>query len=122
MTSEEKLALIVSAAEDVKAERIETLSLDGKSLMADYFMICTGNSDVHIRAIANRIEDAMEKAKVKKGRIEGYAQAVWVLLDYGDVVAHVMRQEQREYYSLEAFWQNAPNIEALRQQEESKPA
>lgn len=120
MTADEKLKLMTDAADELKAENVEILNLEGKTILADYFVICTGASDVHIRAIANKMQEAMANAGIKRGRIEGYAHAVWVLLDYGDVVGHVMRKEQREFYDLEKFWQNAPNIDELRLQEESR--
>ncbi len=115
MDTELKRLRIVEAAEDAKAEDISALDLRGKTLIADYFVVCTGTSDVHIRSVADRIQEAMEQEGERVLRIEGYREATWVLLDYGDIVVHIMRREQREHYGLEAFWQNAPLIESLRE-------
>lgn len=115
MTTEQKRQLILDAAEDAKAERISDLDLRGKTLIADYFIVCSGTSDVHIRSVADKIQDALRAAGERALRVEGYREATWVLLDYGDIVVHIMREETREHYGLEAFWQNAPLIESLRE-------
>jgi ribosome-associated protein len=115
MTTEQKRQLILNAAEDAKAERISDLDLRGKTLIADYFIVCSGTSDVHIRSVADKIQDALRAAGERALRVEGYREATWVLLDYGDIVVHVMREETRQHYGLEAFWQNAPLIESLRE-------
>ncbi len=115
MTTEQKRQMILNAAEDAKAERINALDLRGKTLIADYFIVCSGNSDVHIRSIADRIQDRLREVGERALRVEGYREATWVLLDYGDVVVHIMREETRQHYGLEAFWENAPLIESLRE-------
>jgi ribosome-associated protein len=115
MTTEQKRQLILDAAEDAKAERIRALDLRGKTLIADYFIVCSGTSDVHIRSVADKIQDALRAEGERALRVEGYREATWVLLDYGDIVVHIMREETRQHYGLEAFWQNAPLIESLRE-------
>ena len=115
MTTEQKRQLILDAAEDAKAERISALDLRGKTLIADYFIVCSGTSDVHIRSVADKIQDALRAEGERALRVEGYREATWVLLDYGDIVVHIMREETRQHYGLEAFWQNAPLIESLRE-------
>jgi ribosome-associated protein len=115
MTTEQKRQLILDAAEDAKAERIRALDLRGKTLIADYFIVCSGTSDVHIRSVADKIQDALRAGGERALRVEGYREATWVLLDYGDIVVHIMREETRQHYGLEAFWQNAPPIESLRE-------
>ncbi len=115
MTAEEKRQMILDAAEDAKAERVNALDLRGKTLIADYFIVCSGTSDVHIRSVADKIQDALRAAGERALRVEGYREATWVLLDYGDIVVHIMREEARQHYGLEAFWQNAPLIESLRE-------
>lgn len=116
MTTEQKRQIVLNAAEDAKAERINVLDLRGKTLIADYFIVCSGNSDVHIRSIADKIQDALDQAGEPVLGVEGYREANWVLLDYGDVVVHIMREDTRQHYGLETFWQNAPLIENLREQ------
>ncbi|MCS7272759.1 MAG: ribosome silencing factor [Fimbriimonadales bacterium] len=116
MTTEQKRQIVLNAAEEAKAERINVLDLRGKTLIADYFIVCSGNSDVHIRSIADKIQEALDKAGERALGVEGYREANWVLLDYGDVVVHIMREEARQHYGLETFWQNAPLIETLREQ------
>ena len=111
MEAEEKVRLMATAADAVRAEDIEALDLRPLTIIADFFLICTGKSSIQLRAIADRIDDRMRGAGIRKPRMEGYQEATWILLDYGDVVAHVMAAEQREFYRLEEFWTAAPRLE-----------
>lgn len=113
MNSTEKTKLIVDFAEEMKAEHIETLDVHAKTSVADYFVVCTGTSDRHVSSIAERIAEHMKTHKVKPVRVEGHRSG-WVLQDYGDVVLHVMRDEQRQFYDLESLWKSMhtdPNLE-----------
>ncbi len=103
MTSEEKIAIIENAADEIKAERIEKLLVREKTTIADYFIICTGTSDRHVSSIAERVAEKMAQIKEKPLRVEG-ERTGWILQDYGDVVFHVMREEERQYFDLESFW------------------
>ncbi|MER3402046.1 MAG: ribosome silencing factor [Armatimonadota bacterium] len=116
MNTELKRLKIIEALEDAKAERIHVMDLRGKTLIADYFIVCTGNSEVHIRSIADKVQESLRAQKERALHVEGYREANWVLLDYGDVVVHVMRDENRQHYGLETFWENAPLMESLREQ------
>jgi ribosome-associated protein len=104
LTSEERRDAIVAAAEDKKANYITALDLRGKTLIADFFIICSGTSNIHIRSVADGIMEAMEKRGIRQRRIEGYSEATWILLDYGDNIVHVMSEEQRSFYGLEKLW------------------
>ena len=86
-------------------------------LMADYFVIVDGNTEVQVRAIAQGIQDELEAKGVKALRREGWGDARWVLLDYGDTVVHVFRTPDREYYDLERLWGDAPRLVLDDQQE-----
>lgn len=105
MTSLEKADLIKIAADDMKAERIEVLDVRKKTSVADYFLVCSGTSDRHVDSIADRVAEKMSEIKVKPLRSEG-ERSGWILQDYGDVVLHVMKEEQRQYYDLEALWES----------------
>jgi ribosome-associated protein len=112
MDSQERVRLMVEAADAVRAGDIAVLDLRGLTIIADFFLICTGKSSIQLRAIADRIEERLREAGERKLRVEGYQEATWILLDYGDVVAHIMAAEQRrEFYNLEGFWSSAPHIE-----------
>jgi ribosome-associated protein len=108
LTSEEKKNAVVAAAEDKKANYVTEIELRGKTIIADFFIICSGTSNIHIRSVADGIVEAMDKLGVRKNRIEGYNEANWVLLDYGDVIVHVMSEEQRHFYKLETLWAGQP--------------
>lgn len=109
MTSTEKAERIREVADDMKAERIETLDVRAKTSVADYFVVCSGNSDRHVQSIADRVSEELSKARTKPLRVEG-DRSGWVLQDYGDVVLHVMREEQRQFYDLEQLWSSVqPN-------------
>jgi ribosome-associated protein len=103
MTSKEKVDLIVGIADDMKAEQIETLDVREKTSVADYFVVCSGNSDRQVSAIAERVEEKMRELKERPTRSEGEGSG-WILQDYGDVVLNVMREEQRQFYDLETLW------------------
>src|SRR5439155_11337544 len=94
MTSEEKAQLVVQAADAKKARDMTLLDLRGLTLMTDYFFICSGTSSTHIRTIVDSVVENMKKAGSGGIRVEGYDAAVWALMDYGDVVAHVMSAAQ----------------------------
>jgi len=95
-----------------KAEDVLVLDLRGLSSVADYFVICSGSSDVHVKAIADHVQDELlkidVKPKLKPWHVEGEGTQRWVLLDFVHVVVHVFRRETREYYALERLWGDAP--------------
>ena len=105
MTSQEKTELIREAADDMKAERIEILDVRKKTSIADYFLVCSGTSDRHVDSIAERVAEKLAVSKLKPLRSEG-ERSGWILQDYGDVVFHVMKEEQRQFYDLEALWES----------------
>src|SRR5687767_12838928 len=114
MTPTEKADLIRNFADDMKAERVETLDVREKTSIADFFIVCTGTSDRHVTSIAERVAEQMKALNERPLRMEGGSSG-WVLQDYGDVIFHVMREEQRQFYDLETLWktmQQDPNLEA----------
>ncbi|GIV96143.1 MAG: ribosomal silencing factor RsfS [Herpetosiphonaceae bacterium] len=100
----------VALAEEKQAQDIVMLDLRGLTSVADYFVICTGESERQIRAILRDIEEGLTKEGVPNPRIEGVPETGWVILDYGDVMVHVFAPEQREYYRLERLWQKATPV------------
>jgi ribosome-associated protein len=107
-----KLALTVAqAADDRKGANIVLLRVADVSYLADYFVVITGFSSVQVRAIARSIEDQVETEWQQLPlRIEGQTDGNWVLIDYGDVIAHIFMTKEREFYNLEAFWGHAEQI------------
>ncbi|HZG60588.1 MAG TPA: ribosome silencing factor [Anoxybacillus sp.] len=108
MTEREILSVAVKAADDKKAEDIVALNMKGISLVADYFMICHGNSEKQVQAIAREIKEKAEEQQIPVKRLEGFDEAKWVLVDLGDVVVHVFHKDERTYYNLERLWGDAP--------------
>jgi len=102
------LITTATAADDKKAEDILVLNMKGISLIADYFLICHGNSDKQVQAIAREIKDKAEENGFDVKRMEGFDEAKWILVDLGDVVAHVFHRDERSYYKLERLWGDAP--------------
>ncbi|MBB6445955.1 ribosome silencing factor [Bacillus benzoevorans] len=108
MNERQLLETAVKAADDKRAEDIVVLNMKGISLVADYFIICHGNSDKQVQAIANEMKDKVQELGIDIKRIEGYDQAKWILVDLGDVVAHIFHRDERGYYNLERLWGDAP--------------
>ena len=108
MTIEEMSQAVCKAASDKKARDIVVMDMRELSPSTDYFVVCSANTATQVRAIADNIEEKMDEAGIHFNHKEGYREGEWVLLDYGDVVAHIFRQEAREYYALERLWGEAP--------------
>ena len=111
LSSEQLLKEAVAAAEDKKAMNIVALDLRGVSLISDYFVICHGNSDVQVQAIATEIRKRAHDAGVTIKGIEGMDSARWVLMDLGDVIVHIFHRDERDYYNIERLWSDAKVVE-----------
>ncbi|WP_374018650.1 ribosome silencing factor [Paenibacillus thiaminolyticus] len=107
----ELLDIVVAAAQDKKAMDLVVLDLQGISLVADYFVICHGNSDTQVQAITNEVRKKVHEGGVAVRGMEGLDSSRWVLLDLGDVVVHIFHREEREYYNIEKLWSDAKVVE-----------
>ncbi len=107
-----KLALLCrELAEDKKAEDITILDVRKLSSVTDYFVIASGSSEPHLRAIVDGIADRLrDEHDLRPNAVDGTLKAAWVVLDYFDVIVHVMRADVRERYDLEALWGDAPRV------------
>ncbi|MBE6796275.1 MAG: ribosome silencing factor [Ruminococcaceae bacterium] len=101
---------IVKALDDKKARDIEVIKIDELTIVADYFVIATANSNTHVRSLADEVEYQLEQEGIAPDHIEGRATG-WVLLEYEGVVVHVFLEESRNYYNLERLWEDAKKID-----------
>lgn len=107
-----QLRQAIAACQDKKAEEISILEMErGSGAFTDYFVVCSGTNPRQIQAIAEEVEERLEKAGLRPNSIEGYKQAEWVLLDYIDFVVHVFSEKARRYYDLERLWKMAKKLE-----------
>ena len=102
--SSEKVELIREIVEERLALDPVTLDLSDKLLLFDYVLVCAGNSDTHIRAISNAVLERIDDENIAPPRVAGQGIGEWVLMDFGDVVVHILTEEARARYRLEAFW------------------
>ena len=108
MTERELLVIAAKAADDKRAEDIVALNMQGISLVADYFLICHGNSEKQVQAIAREMKRKAEEAGIHVKRLKDLTKQNGYLVDIGDVVAHVFHRDERIYYNLERLWGDAP--------------
>ena len=108
MNASELSRLTAELALSKKAKDVVILDLGGLSDVTNYFVICTGESDTQVKAIADAIVEGTREQDAKVWRREGLANLQWVLLDYVDVVVHVFQPRVREYYDIERLWGDAP--------------
>jgi ribosome-associated protein len=111
-----KLALLCrELADSKKAEDIVVLDVRKLSTITDYFVVATGTSEPHLRAITDEIMDKLrEDHSLRPRAIDGTLQTAWLVLDYFDVIVHVMRADVRERYDLETLWGDAPKVRLRR--------
>ena len=107
--------LAVNSASEKKAFDILLLDLRNRSDLTDFFMICSGNSKVHVQSIVDAILDNCYQTKNKPLAIEGYSGGNWVVVDLGDLIVHVFHKEARLQYDLERLWGDVPVIKAVGQ-------
>lgn len=109
---------VIELLDDIKAEDVQVFNVADMTSVTDYMIVATGTSNRHVRAIANHVVEELREAGVRPVGSEGTEHGEWVLLDYGDVVLHVMQPRVRDFYQLEKLW--SPDVkEMLRQHRES---
>lgn len=106
-TPEELLKVAVQEVEERKGEDIVILNICDISIIADFFVICTGHSSTHVKAIVECIEEKLKEKGTSLSRKEGFSEGKWVLMDYGYVVIHVFQESERNFYNLERLWRDA---------------
>ncbi len=106
------LATAVAAVLDAKkAEQLRVIRITDISSLADYFVIASGTSNTHVRALADETEEKLLEKGVSPLRVEGYRSNSWVLLDYEDVVVHIFTPEAREFFDLDRLWADGEPVE-----------
>ena len=98
---------ICKAASDKKASEVITMDMRGVMFSTDYFVVGSAQTATQVRAIADNITEELDKEEIHFSHREGYHEGEWILLDYGDVVAHIFKEENRQYYALEQLWSEA---------------
>jgi ribosome-associated protein len=105
---EQIIQIITEAIFEKKGQDVKVLELKELTTIADYFVICSAESDMQVKAIADNIDDSLSKAGIKVWKKEGFKALTWVLIDLSDIVVHVFRNESRLFYNLERLWGDAP--------------
>ena len=95
---------ITAAMEDLKAEDVQTFDVRTLTTMTDFMIIASGRSDRQVKAIAEKVIEMAKSIQIRPLGVEGQQQAEWILIDFGDVIAHIMRPATRAYYQLEKLW------------------
>lgn len=108
MKSKELAKEVVNLIDDKKGENIVCFNIENYSSLANYFIIATGNVDTHVKAIAENMSVELKKQNVIPLAHEGTREGNWVCVDYGDVIVHIMRKQEREFYNLESIWGVCP--------------
>ncbi|MBU1087402.1 MAG: ribosome silencing factor [Candidatus Omnitrophica bacterium] len=116
----DKVKKIIELAEAVKAEDIVVLDLRKICTFCDYFIICTGTSSTHIKAIADQINSTLRDYGFKAQSREGYQESRWIVLDYASVLVHIFDQDARDFYALENLWSKGKKVN-LKQTAIEKP-
>lgn len=111
MTSQEMAKIAHLAMEDKKAEDIKIIDISKVSVIADYFIIASGNNRNQVQALADNVQEELGKRGVDCKQIEGYQTANWILLDYNDIIVHIFNAEDRLFYDLERIWRDGKSVE-----------
>jgi len=104
----------IEIVEGRKADNVVKIQVAKLSVLADYFVICTANSEPHLRAVESHLRrEILNRFKIKPRAVDGIPSSHWMVMDYGSVVVHLLTEEMREIYQLEQLWENAPTLEEL---------
>jgi len=110
-SSRELAEKIISVLNEKNAKGIKLLHVEDKTVLTDYFVICTGTSNTQIRAFAGEVEYKLSLCNVFPKSIEGYNEATWVALDYNSVIVHIFNPDTRNFYNLEKLWSDSKEID-----------
>lgn len=108
---------IVGLIQNKRGHQIRVFDLQKLTPLADYFVICSGDSGTHVKAIADEVDKKLADEGIKCYYKEGYNTLSWVLLDYFDVVVHIFKNETRQFYNLEKLWGDAP-VEEIEEEQD----
>lgn len=107
----ERVQKIAQALYDKKAKDIVALDISQVTSLGNYFIICSCSSAAQLRACTDEVEEKMEEIGINPSHKEGYNGGTWILMDYSDIIVHIMHDETREFYTLEHLWADAKEIE-----------
>ncbi|MBD5541374.1 MAG: ribosome silencing factor [Lachnospiraceae bacterium] len=111
LTSREIALAAIEALEDKKGEDIRIIDISEVSILADYFIIASGNNRNQVQALCDNVEEKLGRMGVVQKQIEGYDNGNWILVDYRDIVIHIFDKENRLFYDLERIWRDGKFIE-----------
>lgn len=111
MTSLEIAKESVKILDDKKALDLKVIGIKDISVLADYFVLTTGTSSTHVKALADEVEFKLKEIGINPEHIDGYRSNTWIILDYSDVIIHVFTPDAREFYSLDRLWQDGENVD-----------
>ncbi len=110
MDAKEMTKLALRALEDKKAQDIKVVDISDISTIADYFIIASGKNRSQIQAMCDNVEEVLGRAGISKKQTEGYQNANWILMDYGDIIVHIFDTENRLFYDLERIWRDGKEV------------
>ena len=110
MESKELAILSARAMDQRKGTKITVLKLEDLTILTDYFVVGTGATRVQTQALADSVEEALDKLGIRPNRIEGLQEGRWILMDYGQIIIHIFQEDERGFYGLERLWADAPAL------------
>lgn len=118
--SEEQARAICQVLYNKKAQDIRAMYVQDKTIVADWFVVCSGRSIPQVKTLCDELEDKMAEEGLFIRRKEGYQEGRWVVLDFGDVLVHIFHPEERTYYNLERLWDSGDNVILYSKEEDAK--
>ena len=118
--SEEQARAICQVLYNKKAQDIRAMYVQDKTIVADWFVVCSGRSIPQVKTLCDELEDKMAEEGLFVRRKEGYQEGRWVVLDFGDVLVHIFHPEERTYYNLERLWDSGDNVILYSKEEDAK--
>ena len=101
---------IAAVLDDKKARDISVIDVEDKTILAEYFVICTGTSNTHIKSLSGEVEYKLGEKGVAHTGVDGYESGIWIVMDYETVMVHIFNREQRDFFKLEKLWADAEDI------------
>lgn len=114
MTSYEMVQFAVKTLDEKKATDITVLEVGKLTTLGDYFVIASASNTTLVKSLADELEDKLSKQGLEPRRVEGEKSAMWILMDYGDVIIHIFYGETRDFYCLERLWADAPQLDTAK--------